>query len=233
MAFHHKFHHVAPEFSAFDLFRRRHHAFCDKIGCSHTTNNLFLGTDSQVDEATQNDNLGSKIEKFDSACLFTPAQHDELKGMIEESMKRNSHTTNQVSSISSKDTLLDPSNSGKFSCKSLNLLFENAKSGYWVLETRATDHSWKPRLIERFSPERERITWEGEILDYTGGFSPERELSRLGEKWQFWAVDTGYNFEEKREKRAFQEQGALGIILELEKSLEIVSQEWKGLWVDS
>ncbi|KAF1866913.1 hypothetical protein Lal_00018299 [Lupinus albus] len=46
------------------------------------------------------------------------------------------------------------------------------------------------RLSERFSPERERITWEGEILGYTGGFSPERELSRLGEKWQFWAVDT-------------------------------------------
>ncbi|KAF1864389.1 hypothetical protein Lal_00022047 [Lupinus albus] len=42
--------------------------------------------------------------------------------------------------------------------------------------------SWKSRLSERFSPERERITWEGEILDYTGGFSPERELSRLGEK---------------------------------------------------
>ncbi|KAF1873956.1 hypothetical protein Lal_00013921 [Lupinus albus] len=32
--------------------------------------------------------------------------------------------------------------------------------------------SWKPRLIERFSPERKRISWEGEILDYTGGFSP-------------------------------------------------------------
>ncbi|KAF1883579.1 hypothetical protein Lal_00043265, partial [Lupinus albus] len=47
-----------------------------------------------------------------------------------------------------------------------------------------------PRLIERFSHERERITWEGEILDYTGGFSPKRELSRLCEKWQFWAVDT-------------------------------------------
>ncbi|KAF1879831.1 hypothetical protein Lal_00037334, partial [Lupinus albus] len=30
--------------------------------------------------------------------------------------------------------------------------------------------SWKSRLSERFSP--------------------ERELSRLGEKWQFWAVDT-------------------------------------------
>ncbi|KAF1888435.1 hypothetical protein Lal_00011206 [Lupinus albus] len=42
--------------------------------------------------------------------------------------------------------------------------------------------SWKSLLSERFSPERERITWEGEILDYTGGFSPERELSRLGEK---------------------------------------------------
>ncbi|KAF1888698.1 hypothetical protein Lal_00036739 [Lupinus albus] len=38
------------------------------------------------------------------------------------------------------------------------------------------------RLSERFSPERERITWDGEILGYTGGFSPERELSRLGEK---------------------------------------------------
>ncbi|KAF1859993.1 hypothetical protein Lal_00027841 [Lupinus albus] len=41
---------------------------------------------------------------------------------------------------------------------------------------------WKSRLSERFSPEREGITWEGEILGYTGGFSPERELSRLGEK---------------------------------------------------
>ncbi|KAF1896073.1 hypothetical protein Lal_00042335 [Lupinus albus] len=44
--------------------------------------------------------------------------------------------------------------------------------------------SWKSRLSERFSPERERITWDGEILGY------KRELSRLGEKWQFWAVDT-------------------------------------------
>ncbi|KAF1884286.1 hypothetical protein Lal_00042938 [Lupinus albus] len=80
--------------------------------------------------------------------------------------------------------------------------------------------SWKPRLIERLSPERERITWEGEILDYTGGFSPERELSRLGEKWQFWAVDT-----RREERRAFQEQGALGLILELEKSDSISRME--------
>ncbi|KAF1872196.1 hypothetical protein Lal_00039357 [Lupinus albus] len=50
--------------------------------------------------------------------------------------------------------------------------------------------SWKSRLSERFSPKRERITWEGKILGYTGGFSPKRELSRLGEKWQFGAVDT-------------------------------------------
>ncbi|KAF1888318.1 hypothetical protein Lal_00043187 [Lupinus albus] len=41
--------------------------------------------------------------------------------------------------------------------------------------------SWKSRLSERFLPERERITWEGEFLNYTGGFSPEQELSRLGE----------------------------------------------------
>ncbi|KAF1870539.1 hypothetical protein Lal_00025666 [Lupinus albus] len=48
--------------------------------------------------------------------------------------------------------------------------------------------SWKPRLIQRFSLERERCIWEGEILGYTGGFSPERELYHPGEKWQFWAV---------------------------------------------
>ncbi|KAF1858864.1 hypothetical protein Lal_00032252 [Lupinus albus] len=46
------------------------------------------------------------------------------------------------------------------------------------------------RLSERFSLERERITWEGEILGYTGRFSPERGLPRLGEKWQTGAVDT-------------------------------------------
>ncbi|KAF1868089.1 hypothetical protein Lal_00034031 [Lupinus albus] len=33
------------------------------------------------------------------------------------------------------------------------------------------------------------FTWEGEIQDYTGGFSPERELSRLGEKWYFGIVE--------------------------------------------
>ncbi|KAF1884276.1 hypothetical protein Lal_00042928 [Lupinus albus] len=47
-----------------------------------------------------------------------------------------------------------------------------------------------PRLSERFSLERERFNWEGEILGYTKGFSPELELSRLGEKWHFGAVAT-------------------------------------------
>ncbi|KAF1874141.1 hypothetical protein Lal_00041586 [Lupinus albus] len=50
--------------------------------------------------------------------------------------------------------------------------------------------SWDPRLSERFSPGRERLTWEGEILGYTGEFSLERELSRLGEKWHFGIVET-------------------------------------------
>ncbi|KAF1866146.1 hypothetical protein Lal_00031450, partial [Lupinus albus] len=90
--------------------------------------------------------------------------------------------------------------------RSLNLDF--LYFAFWIYQ------SWKSRLSERFSPERERITWEGEILGYTGGFSPERELSRLGEKWQFGAVDT-------REKRALQEQRALGLILELEKRVNM------------
>ncbi|KAF1898757.1 hypothetical protein Lal_00000659 [Lupinus albus] len=38
------------------------------------------------------------------------------------------------------------------------------------------------RLSEVFSPGRERLTWEGEIMGYTGGFSLERELARLSEK---------------------------------------------------
>ncbi|KAF1858874.1 hypothetical protein Lal_00043009 [Lupinus albus] len=47
--------------------------------------------------------------------------------------------------------------------------------------------SWETRLSERFSLGRERFTWEGEILDYTRGFSPERELSRLRESCLAWA----------------------------------------------
>ncbi|KAF1879728.1 hypothetical protein Lal_00039740 [Lupinus albus] len=46
------------------------------------------------------------------------------------------------------------------------------------------------RLSERFSPERERLTWEGQILENRGRFSPEPELSRLGEKYHFGAVGT-------------------------------------------
>ncbi|KAF1859073.1 hypothetical protein Lal_00000899 [Lupinus albus] len=60
--------------------------------------------------------------------------------------------------------------------------------------------SWKSRLSERFSPERERLTWEGEIMNYTGGFSPERELSRLGEKWHFGDVET-VRFSLERERQ--------------------------------
>ncbi|KAF1870711.1 hypothetical protein Lal_00026374 [Lupinus albus] len=37
--------------------------------------------------------------------------------------------------------------------------------------------SWNPRLSERFSPGREKLTWECEILGYTGGFSPRREMA--------------------------------------------------------
>ncbi|KAF1878103.1 hypothetical protein Lal_00022763 [Lupinus albus] len=69
------------------------------------------------------------------------------------------------------------------------------KSGYYLIyvdfkQSKDGYHSSDPRLGERFSFERERITWEGEILDYTRRFSPERELPRLGEKWQTGAVDT-------------------------------------------
>ncbi|KAF1898171.1 hypothetical protein Lal_00032936 [Lupinus albus] len=59
-----------------------------------------------------------------------------------------------------------------------------------IMEEVTKYQSWKSRLSERFSPEQERIPWKGEILGYTGGFSSERELSRLGEKWKFGAVDT-------------------------------------------
>ncbi|KAF1871057.1 hypothetical protein Lal_00020791 [Lupinus albus] len=52
---------------------------------------------------------------------------------------------------------------------------------------RATKPNGKAMVsVLGFSLERERCIWEGEILGYTGGFSPERELSRLGEKMSFW-----------------------------------------------
>ncbi|KAF1891465.1 hypothetical protein Lal_00039595 [Lupinus albus] len=76
------------------------------------------------------------------------------------------------------------------------LLSEN----YTITITRGI-MSWKSRLSERFSPEGERITWEGEILGYTGRFSPEREFPRLGEKWQTGAVDT-MRFSPERESLA-------------------------------
>ncbi|KAF1882322.1 hypothetical protein Lal_00038968 [Lupinus albus] len=41
--------------------------------------------------------------------------------------------------------------------------------------------SWEPRLSEKVSPGRERLTREGEIPGYTEGFSPERELFCLSE----------------------------------------------------
>ncbi|KAF1864754.1 hypothetical protein Lal_00039926 [Lupinus albus] len=63
-----------------------------------------------------------------------------------------------------------------------------------------------PRLSERFSPGRERLTWEGEILEYTGRFSPERELSRLGEKYHFGAVGTGLEKKKSERRELFKDK---------------------------
>ncbi|KAF1892737.1 hypothetical protein Lal_00042629 [Lupinus albus] len=57
---------------------------------------------------------------------------------------------------------------------------------YYRLNLWFVDH----RDEVRFSLERERFTWKGESLGYTRGFSPEREMSRLGEKWHLGLVDT-------------------------------------------
>ncbi|KAF1866048.1 hypothetical protein Lal_00013484 [Lupinus albus] len=45
---------------------------------------------------------------------------------------------------------------------------------------------------KNFGPQRNhpKAHLGGEILGYTGGFSPEREMSRLGEKWHFRTVET-------------------------------------------
>ncbi|KAF1880011.1 hypothetical protein Lal_00022138 [Lupinus albus] len=53
--------------------------------------------------------------------------------------------------------------------------------------------SWDPRLSERFSPRRERLTREGEILGGSHGRIKSwaiLEDSRLGEKWHFGSVET-------------------------------------------
>ncbi|KAF1884287.1 hypothetical protein Lal_00042939 [Lupinus albus] len=80
---------------------------------------------------------------------------------------------NAVKYIIWKDITVNPRLSERFSLERERDSPRRVK--YWaILED--------PRLSERFSPGRERLTWEGEILEYTGRFSPERELSRLGEK---------------------------------------------------
>ncbi|KAF1886010.1 hypothetical protein Lal_00021289 [Lupinus albus] len=100
----------------------------------------------------------------------------------------------------------------------------------------SSKQSWDSRLSERFFPGRERLTWEGEILGYTGRFSPEREWSRLGEKMMFWtcrgckilAWARGSSLEremlrlgERRGERREHSQGlgALILVQELEKRI--------------
>ncbi|KAF1864528.1 hypothetical protein Lal_00021953 [Lupinus albus] len=57
-----------------------------------------------------------------------------------------------------------------------------------LMITNTMYQSWDSRLSERFSPGRERPTWEGEILGYTEGFSPE-EL--VFQEWKGLWIDSG------------------------------------------
>ncbi|KAF1881892.1 hypothetical protein Lal_00038534 [Lupinus albus] len=58
--------------------------------------------------------------------------------------------------------------------------------------------SWDSRLSDVFLLGRERLTWEGEILSYTGGFSPERELAHLSEKGSTGRVKSWAILEDSR-----------------------------------
>ncbi|KAF1868277.1 hypothetical protein Lal_00018798 [Lupinus albus] len=151
---------------------------------------------SSNDESTCEEDLAPDL---DTVLMKTPASPKRRK---EEDLSRLKKTKLQEIESKSYRNLEGKEVEIEYSLQEYEMF--RMKHGEKILDlqkrfTHLTNHlialgkvlsSWKPRLIERFSPERERITWEGEILDYTGGFSPERELSRLGEKWQFWAVDT-------------------------------------------
>ncbi|KAF1898212.1 hypothetical protein Lal_00032978 [Lupinus albus] len=60
----------------------------------------------------------------------------------------------------------------------LNILSDDGQACESNIESKIYDpflaktsheyQSWDPRLSERFSPERERLTWEGEVLGYIG-----------------------------------------------------------------
>ncbi|XP_019418355.1 PREDICTED: uncharacterized protein LOC109329105 [Lupinus angustifolius] len=105
---------------------------------TNSTNiNCYSGTDSQMNELmTETEQSGPKEEKIDPICLLTPAQHNTLKNMIQESMKQTSHTTNQVSSLSTSVPSFETSKAGT----SLNFLTHKNMSSCWVLDTGATDH---------------------------------------------------------------------------------------------
>ncbi|KAF1876711.1 hypothetical protein Lal_00031523 [Lupinus albus] len=68
-------------------------------------------------------------------------------------------------------------------CNSFDYIVVESRSNRYVVVVHIMMQvSWKPRLIQRFSLERERCIGEGEIVGYTGGFSPERELYHPSEK---------------------------------------------------
>ncbi|XP_019438974.1 PREDICTED: uncharacterized protein LOC109344676 [Lupinus angustifolius] len=113
------------------------HGFPPGYFTNSTNINCYSGTDAQMIESlTETEQNGTKEEKVDPICLFTPAQHNALKNMIQESMKQTSHTTNQVSSLSTSMSSFETTKAGT----SLNSLTNNSTSSCWVLDTGATDH---------------------------------------------------------------------------------------------
>ncbi|XP_019420691.1 PREDICTED: uncharacterized protein LOC109330875 [Lupinus angustifolius] len=103
---------------------------------TNSTNvNCLAGTE-QGNEVTENEDTEPKEDKYDPTCLFSLAQHNALKNMIQESMKQTPHTTNDVNSLSASIHALDSTDSGK----SLNSLSHKIIFDGWILDSGATDH---------------------------------------------------------------------------------------------
>ncbi|XP_019447312.1 PREDICTED: uncharacterized protein LOC109350536 [Lupinus angustifolius] len=121
--------------------------FCQKIGhiedvCykkhgfppsfSNTTTNInsYTGTDSKISE--QEDEIKQEFgnDAIDIGSAFTPAQHNALKAMIQESMNQTIHKTNQLSMTSNAIA----GSSGNINLDNMH------KSITWILDTDATDH---------------------------------------------------------------------------------------------
>ncbi|KAF1884148.1 hypothetical protein Lal_00035212 [Lupinus albus] len=157
---------------------------------------------SQLDQHEEQENkknisLKAKIEKYDSSedendkeetddmSLFVKKFNKFLirnKGARTGQMKKFSKS-NEASTSNKNFKCFECGKPDYMKMECPNIKKSSFKGKNEIKNGRRAYIAWEDNDTTRVgSLERERLNWKGEILGYTGGFSPERGLARLGEK---------------------------------------------------